>query len=242
LKLQSFFSLCKASYCQTNKAMTMGTNQDVLMVMLKFAKQTPIFNLQDVACLVCVSKSIFNEIDIGNYTVQRCVIQCTINALSMRINSVDNICIDFPLFLTNIFKVQRCYGKTNYNKYIVKVLDDFATHDIHQISSCIEHCDILVMLTSICDIIQNTEANDAPVCVMSLFLLAHCTRKLLKKMQNEQDARYRYICGLRKMTSRLSITLNNAVCLRETITCFPYVFIERTLRSCNEVRKTLCNM
>lgn len=221
--------------------MTMKTHQDVLMVMLKFAKKTPIINLQDIACLVCVSKSIFDEIDIGQYTTDPCVIHCTVDALHLQAKNVHTLCIDLPLFLTDVCKVQRYYGKINYKKHIVKALDDFATHDIYKLSND-NKCDAVAVLTSICEMIQISQTLETPIDVMLLFLLAHCTRKFLKKVNTEQGTRQRNTCRLRKVASRLCIVLNNASFLREAITHFPYVFIERTLRSCNETRRALCNL
>ncbi len=220
----------------------MDTNQDVLIVILNVAEHTPLIDLQDIACLACVSKSIFNKIDVGKYTTKACVIQCTINALHMQTRNVHNLCIKLPLFLTNVCKVQRYYGKLNYKKHIVQALDDYSTHDIHKILSGDENCDTAAMLTSVCEMIQITEKNDIPIYVMSLFLLAHCTRKILKKIQNEREARQQYISCLCKVASKLCIVFHNASCLREAITDFPYVFIERTLRSCNEARRALSNL
>lgn len=222
---------------------------DVLSIFLQFSVSSKcIVDIQDIAVLRCVSKQTqtfvkiyVDDIENGEWSV----IETSNKLLGLPNTKTNKDCVIKIGELTKqLMIIKRLYGQAKHKDKFISVLNHLTkhvisklwTHSLSELSLQQQKDTINFLLTCI----QNENMQQNIIIVYTLMSFICSLTKSKQKVINNRDECIIAYSSLKRIVIKKCLELSS--CLREEITSYPYVFVDRVIRKVGEVKRQMVSL
>lgn len=203
-----------------------------------------LLNMQDIAVLHCVSNDIHIVIDTYISNIEQnnlSIVEATAQEFGIPCKNINHV-VNIKLFLRQLLIVRRLYGNEEKGSKLRHALDDFTKNVVGSMwTEPFNPMSKNNQTDTVHFLLQCTQKNCLQQNIIVIYILMYFLSRLFnskkKDIHDKNNSIFAYT-NFRNIVVSKSIELTTT--LREEVTGYPFMFIDRTIRKIGEVkRKTL---
>lgn len=205
-------------------------------------------NMQDVSVLKCVSKDtqrMVKEYVDNNTDGKQAVIEVTAGMLGISPNSLARKhIIKTDILFKNLLIIERVYGSKKHKAVLLQTLNNLTGHVVPELwTETLVHVEKQKQMDTIHFLLHSIQDDCLPRNIIIVYILMSFIFKLMNSNKTILFNRNEFALAhtrLQKVVVKKCINLTTL--LREEITLYPYMFIDRVLRKLGDVKRAFSSL
>ena len=154
-------------------------------------------------------------------------------------------CLNIPEFLLAILKIKRLSTQKKKGKHLLNALNEFTSTTVGKVVMWSPHNNIDMEIDTLSFLIDCLKTEDIEQNIMTIYVLMYFARRILKRGYSgnplinrslNRDTVFKYTSFRNVFAQKIFQCVR---LLKEEATPFPFIFIDRSIRLCNETRRLI---
>jgi hypothetical protein len=222
---------------------------DIIQTIVQHSTVVCLMDVADIATLRCVSKSVLEVVNVYCNEDNEFIQKCTLTSLGVsKLKTVT--AIDTKLLVKHCLTIRRMYGQKDLEDKFHVTLKEFTSNGVKKLwkvsnfknlSKDEQICCIDLMLSFIVafDYKHHLQHNVIVVYILMCFIFKFINNNTSSTLRDTNMSVLAYNNLRRVMCSRCNHITNT---LHETVTAYPYLFVNRVIRKCKDVKRLITNL
>lgn len=225
---------------------------DVIQIIVQHSTIVCLMDVADIATLRCVSKSVCEVINVYCNEENEFVQKCTLSSLGLcKLSLTKKVtAIDTNMLVKQCLTLRRMYGRKDLEDKFHVTLNEFTSNSVKKLwkvsnfknlskDEQIYCIDLILSLIVPFDYEHHLPHNVVIVYILMCFIFKYINNNTSSTLRDKNMSVLAHKTLRRVMCSRCNHITNT---LYETVTAYPYLFVNRIIRKCKDVKRLITNL